>query len=908
MKTVGNVSNALLSATQASYVARINPSSIPAYDPELDSVVRGTVTVQFDVDAVGTVELAFPVGSASIVQAADGDLSNGIQGTLDHKTGIVSFTTVGTYIPSQGAVATLDVSDYASAVDCQLESNDADSATNNIRLRFVAGGSGSGVLSNSVLDWTFTFANGVTTVEDFADAVAASSSCPFNVADYTNSTLATADAFTFQNFAGGANSDNANPITVDFTPASATKSASDAYGYIVVPAGSALADGENIIIDDGVNTATTFEFDNNGTVSAVAVPFTGLFTATQVRDSLLAAINAQPSSLLVKGVAYGTDGIKLLPKVSTPLSVYLSTTSSSTVGPLGPIAGSGLWVGDVDLDPLLDNYIDYSTGELAFSADADVHNKSPEIAAYTKYAWDLNPISVGAWGNNLKVQVQGSANYYTALTGTYSRFDVYVALYDSGLGAFNVVEQYEELDFSDPNSAVYFADVINELSDYITVTEPAGDVPPMQLNAVGYSQVIWGGNGLSTNQAVSVSLSNVPVQKRTVVISYTSASGAAKTITDDGSGNLVGDVNGAGANVITYATGALSFSTSQPIKANSLVTVVYSKVAAEQAHAEQFGDVSKSYTVGTEGTFNSVNWGRTQFTDATALAASYKGIYAFNKVDDILQVVLPDFAGEVVTTGDLLDYAYSRTQQPCGGDRFIILTTPKGYSAEQAKDWFRFSLGRYSDYAALYWPWVRVTDPLSNNRPLTMPALAHIAGVYARTDNTPGKGVGKAPGGTVDGALNYLLGLESNPTLADRDIVYQNKINPLISSPQTGLAVWGVRTISNSDAWKYVNARRLFMFLEKSVFNAMWWTVFENNGPLLWSRITGQLNGFMNGLFREGFFAGTNPGQAFFVVCDGSNNPPDSVDAGYVVVDIGAAPNKPAEFIRLRFQQKSLTA
>jgi phage tail sheath protein FI len=98
------------------------------------------------------------------------------------------------------------------------------------------------------------------------------------------------------------------------------------------------------------------------------------------------------------------------------------------------------------------------------------------------------------------------------------------------------------------------------------------------------------------------------------------------------------------------------------------------------------------------------------------------------------------------------------------------------------------------------------------------------------------------------------------------------------------------------------------MFLEKSVFNSMWWAVFENNGPLLWSRITGQLNGFMNGLYREGFFAGTNPAQAFFVVCDGTNNPPDSVDAGYVVVDIGAAPNKPAEFVRLRFQQKSLTA
>jgi phage tail sheath protein FI len=193
-----------------------------------------------------------------------------------------------------------------------------------------------------------------------------------------------------------------------------------------------------------------------------------------------------------------------------------------------------------------------------------------------------------------------------------------------------------------------------------------------------------------------------------------------------------------------------------------------------------------------------------------------------------------------------------------------------------------------------------------NNRPTLVPALGHIAGVYARTYNN--RNVGKSPGGTVDGALIYLVGLETSPTQEDRDLLYPNKVNPLISSTQTGLAVWGVRTISNVPDWRYINARRLFMFLEKSVFNATWWIVFENNGPGLWTRITAQLESYMGNLFSQGYFAGVNPSQAYFVVCDSSNNTPATIEAGQVIIDIGAAPNKPAEFVRMRFQQKSLNS
>jgi len=118
--------------------------------------------------------------------------------------------------------------------------------------------------------------------------------------------------------------------------------------------------------------------------------------------------------------------------------------------------------------------------------------------------------------------------------------------------------------------------------------------------------------------------------------------------------------------------------------------------------------------------------------------------------------------------------------------------------------------------------------------------------------------------------------------------------------------VWGVRTISNRSEWRYINARRLFMFLEKSIYNDTFWIVFENNGNGLWSRIKAQISGFMNFLFSDGYFAGASPKQAYFVVVDSSNNTAATIDAGQVIIDVGAAPNKPAEFVRFRFAQKTL--
>ncbi len=556
--------------------------------------------------------------------------------------------------------------------------------------------------------------------------------------------------------------------------------------------------------------------------------------------------------------------------------------------------------------------LDYDTGAYNFTTNATVyipHDGGNVVATYKIYSWTFNPISSGEWANDLKVTIKGSPNYYTASTNSYSRFDIQIKRTDPNSNLDIIQELYEEMVMDDDTSTFYFADIINEFSKLVTVEEPGGLEAPGQLNGIGRTQVLAGGNDIDASRLVQTTLLEAPLSKRSLTITYTTTAGDAKSITDDGKGNLIGDVDttytGDDANTVNYTTGVVDFKTLEDsIKAGTLVTATFRSSVTETAHTESFGDEDSDYIVGEDGTFDSNSFGRAQYT-SPALAEDYRGLYALDRIDEIMQVVVPDFAGDLTVTGDLLDYAVMRSNSPSGGDRYIILTVPKGSTATDAVDWFRTELGRFSDYAALYWPWVNIADPLTSGRKLTIPVLGHIAGIYARTDIT--KNVGKSPGGTVDGALAFVQSLETSPTQGERDVVYSNKINPLISSPQTGLAVWGVRSISLQSQWRYINSRRLFMFLEKSIYNSTFWIVFENNGPALWAKIAAQMNSFLLGLFNDGLFAGSSPAQAFFVTVDSTNNSASSIDSGQVVVDIGVAVNKPAEFVRFRLSQKSLT-
>ena len=233
------------------------------------------------------------------------------------------------------------------------------------------------------------------------------------------------------------------------------------------------------------------------------------------------------------------------------------------------------------------------------------------------------------------------------------------------------------------------------------------------------------------------------------------------------------------------------------------------------------------------------------------------------------------------------------------GDRVAILDSPPGLNAQQVKEWRVDKAGYDSKYATLYWPWVKVFDPLSGQARFVPPS-GHVAGIWARNDDT--RGVHKAPANEV---VRGAITLELNITKAEHDQLNPNGINCIRAFPGRGIRVWGARTISSDPSWRYLNVRRLFNYIEESIFEGTQWVVFEPNDMRLWGRVKRTINAFLLRVWRDGALFGATPDQAFFVVCDETNNPPEVRDAGQLIVDIGIAPVKPAEFVVFRIAQFS---
>lgn len=233
------------------------------------------------------------------------------------------------------------------------------------------------------------------------------------------------------------------------------------------------------------------------------------------------------------------------------------------------------------------------------------------------------------------------------------------------------------------------------------------------------------------------------------------------------------------------------------------------------------------------------------------------------------------------------------------GDRVAILDAPPGLNAQQVKEWRVDKAGYDSKYATLYWPWIKVFDPLSGQAKFVPPS-GHVAGIWARNDDT--RGVHKAPANEV---VRGAITLELNLTKAEHDQLNPNGINCIRAFPGRGIRVWGARTISSDPSWRYLNVRRLFNYVEESIFEGTQWVVFEPNDQRLWGRVKRTINSFLLRVWRDGALFGATPDQAFFVVCDETNNPPEVRDAGQLIVDIGIAPVKPAEFVVFRIAQFS---
>ena len=278
------------------------------------------------------------------------------------------------------------------------------------------------------------------------------------------------------------------------------------------------------------------------------------------------------------------------------------------------------------------------------------------------------------------------------------------------------------------------------------------------------------------------------------------------------------------------------------------------------------------------------------------------GVEGLESLDDITMCVVPD----LMTTlpGQKLDMAMVKAVQTlviahCEkmGDRVAILDAPPNMNPQQVKKWRMDTAGYDSSYAALYYPWIEVMDPVTNRSTL-IPPSGHVAGIWARNDTT--RGVHKAPANEV---VRGATGLAVNCTKGEQAILNPFGINCIRAFPGMGIRVWGARSMSSNPAWRYLNVRRLFNMVEKSIERGTQWTVFEPNDPMLWSQVRRDVTAFLTMVWRDGALFGASPSDAFYVKCDAELNPPESRDLGRLVIEIGMAPVKPAEFVIFRITQ-----
>ncbi len=230
--------------------------------------------------------------------------------------------------------------------------------------------------------------------------------------------------------------------------------------------------------------------------------------------------------------------------------------------------------------------------------------------------------------------------------------------------------------------------------------------------------------------------------------------------------------------------------------------------------------------------------------------------------------------------------------------RFAILDAPPGLNVQQALEWRSF-VNFNSSYAAMYFPWIRITDLSGDGtKSKLIPPSGHIAGLYNRTDAD--RGVHKAP------ANDTLLGvtdLELQISKAEQDQLNPLGVNCIRSFPGRGIRVWGARTLSSDGSWRYVSVRRLFIMVEASLDTGMQWVVFEPNDRMLWAKVRRDVTSFLRTVWLSGALFGNTPEEAFYVKCDDELNPPEIRDLGQLIIEVGMCPVKPAEFVIFRISQ-----
>ena len=294
---------------------------------------------------------------------------------------------------------------------------------------------------------------------------------------------------------------------------------------------------------------------------------------------------------------------------------------------------------------------------------------------------------------------------------------------------------------------------------------------------------------------------------------------------------------------------------------------------------------------------------------APSLEAAKEGIWALEKADLFNLLCIPPLTR--APEGNVGAQTRSAAATYCKKRRALFVVDPLNAWDEPSDltaggnslDGATWGLAR-TENAALYFPRLRLPDPLQEGRLADFAPSGAVAGVMARTDSE--RGVWKAPAG-LDATLNGVTELTVKLTDGENGQLNPLGVNCLRSFPAVGRVVWGARTLRGADIlaseWKYVPVRRTALFIEESLYRGTQWVVFEPNDEPLWAQIRLNVGAFMQNLFRQGAFQGRTPREAYFVKCDKETTTQTDINLGIVNIVVGFAPLKPAEFVVIKIQQ-----
>lgn len=317
-------------------------------------------------------------------------------------------------------------------------------------------------------------------------------------------------------------------------------------------------------------------------------------------------------------------------------------------------------------------------------------------------------------------------------------------------------------------------------------------------------------------------------------------------------------------------------------------------------------DVGSASAMPEEGSYDLAGGGLQPLTveDFVGDAGERTGLGGLEAVDEVSLVVCPDLmAGydgsdkakeQVKAVQEALISHCERLRY-----RFAVLDTPPGLNAQQAKEWREY-INFDSSYAALYYPWLRVPNigGEGGSTSKLVPPSGYMVGIYNRSDGE--RGVHKVPANEV---VRGAIDLELQLSKGEQDVLNPIGVNCIRAFPGRGIRVWGGRTLSSDGAWRYINVRRLFNMVGASLDQGLQWVVFEPNNHALWAKVRRDITSFLRVVWRSGALFGTTPEQAFYVKCDEELNPAEIRDLGQLIIEVGLAPVKPAEFVILRLSQ-----